>query len=354
MSCLFSTTPGLLAASWERVWANVLVGGYGLLGVGLGAAVLLALFFVTGARWSALIQPVAERLTLLLPVGALAVVLVLIAAPTLYPWTLETYETPSEFQALWLTRPFFLARTVIYLTLWLGMVFLLVRASQRQRTEPESHHGGPVRLSAAFLVVFALTCWMASADWIMSMEPKWSSTIFGVYHFAGMFLGALAAVVVFAVWFDYRGALGGRLSREQWRDLGTLLFAFSSFWMYIWFCQYLLIWYVYNPEEAEYLIVRQRDTWLPLLLANLVLNWGVPFVVLLFRPAKESPFVLLAVALVVLLGRWLDLYLMILPPVAGSGGSFVAWEASLLVGAAIVAAVIVARPSPHAMRGGIR
>jgi hypothetical protein len=328
----------LFGASGEpqRIWANLMVASFGVLGLGLGAAVWLAMFNVTGARWSEVIRPVAERLTLLLPVGAVGVALVLIADPALYSWTKEVGESASTFQARWLSRPFFLLRSLIYLALWLGLGFLLVRASQRNEDMR-------VRVSAVFLVVFAFTFWLASVDWIMSLEPKWSSTIFGVYHFAGMFLAALAGIIIGAIWFDHRGDLGSPLTNNHLRDLGTLLFSFSSFWAYTWFCQYLLIWYVNNPEETEYFVLRQNDAWQPLFLANVVLNWGVPFIVLLFRPAKESPLVLLIVAVIVLLGRWLDLYLMVLPPVVGSGPMIA--DAGLFIATmGLAALIVVSRP----------
>jgi hypothetical protein len=333
----------------DRVWANLLIAGYGLLGLGLGAAVLLALLSVTGARWSDDLRPVVERLTELLVPGGAIVAIVLISFPALYPWARGPGVTYSPFQAMWLNRPFFLLRAFVYLVLWVGLVFLLVRASRRrslslqETSNPDASDPQGIRISAAFLVAFALTCWLASTDWIMSLEPNWSSTIFGVYHFAGMFLGALAAVVVLAFWFDRLGAFGGRLSSNRWRDLGTLLFSFSSFWMYIWLSQYLLIWYVNHPDETDYYVRRLQEPWLPLFIASLVLNWGVPFLVLLFRPAKENSWVLLAVAIVVLLGRWVDLYLMVLPPVVGSTPS-VGWDPALLLGTAALAALILARP----------
>src|SRR5207245_913440 len=98
---------------------------------------------------------------------------------------------------------------------------------------------------------------------------------------------------------------------DQLHDLGTLLFAFSSFWMYIWFCQYWLIWYVNNPEETAYFVRRWQGGWPALFFLNLTLNWGIPFFVLLVRSAKRSPRVLGTVALLILIGRWLDLFLMI-------------------------------------------
>jgi hypothetical protein len=332
----------------QRIGANFLVATYGLLGLGLGGVVLLALLFVTGARWSDSLRPVVERLARLLPVGGIGVAIVLCVSPSLYPWTDVASEPASPFQAIWLYRPFFLLRAFVYLALWLGLGFLLVRASQRQDARAaDSSRVASVRFSALFLVVFALTCGLACTDWIMSLEPKWSSTVFGIYQFAGMFLGALAAVIILAIWLDHRGALGGRLTRDHRRDLGTLLFGFSSFWMYIWFSQYLLIWFVNNPEESDYYVLRQQEPWQPLVIANLVLGWAVPFLVLLMRPTKESSVVLLTVAVTVLVGRWLDLYLMVLPPVVGPGAAPVGWDAALLLGTATLGALILTLRLPR-------
>jgi hypothetical protein len=331
-----------VSAEPQRLWAELLVVSYYLVGVGLGGAVLLALFAVTGARWCETILPATIRSIALLPAGAIGVAVVLLAYPALYPWTkLDDSEMNSNFQALWLERPFFLGRAFVYLVLWLILAYFLVRSGRRVRIENNSRPATSTGLAAVFLVVFGLTCWLAGTDWIMSLEPKWSSTIFGVYQFTGMFLSALAAVIVLCAWLNRRGVLRGKLTPDHLRDLGTLLFAFSSFWMYIWFSQYLLIWYVNNPEETEYFVVRQYESWHPLFLANLILNWVTPFVVLLFRPAKESTGILVAVALVVLVGRLVDLYLMVLPPIASAGPVFGLWDAGLVLGATALAALLV-------------
>src|SRR5262249_18007936 len=158
-----------------------------------------------------------------------------------------------------------------------------------------------------FLVVFAVTFWLASSDWLQSLEPEWVSTIFAVYQFAGLFLAGLAVIILLAACLRWLGPFRHVFTGDHVHDLGQLLFGFSTF------CQYLLIWYVTNPEEAVHFTRRLDGAWRPLFFLNIVLNWVVPFLVLLPRATKRRASVLAAVALVVLAGRWLDLYLAILP-----------------------------------------
>jgi hypothetical protein len=315
-----------------------------LLGLGLGGALLVALFYLTGAAWAVPLRRVPEALTALLPAAALVLGLVLLAHPSLYPWAGPPGggEPLSPFQRVWLERPFFLVRAVVYLALWMVLAFAMVGVSRRQDyTGASSLTVRNVRLSAIFLVVFAVTCWLASTDWIMSLEPGWSSTIFGVYNFAGIFLSAVAAVCGITIVLYWQGPFRKVLTRHHLHDLGTLLFAFSSFWMYIWLSQYLLIWYVNNPEEAVYFWRRQQPGWQVLFLLNVVLNWGVPFVVLLSRRAKRTPGVLLVVSGSVMVGRWLDLHLMIVRPVAGTQPLPGLWGTGLFLGAAGLTVLLV-------------
>ena len=126
----------------------------------------------------------------------------------------------------------------------------------------------------------------------MSLDPEWASTVFGVYSFSSLFLSGLAACILLVIWLRRSLSLETVFSDDLLHDLGTLLFAFSSFWMYAWFCQYMLIWYVNIPEETVYLRQRQQGGWLGVLLLDLALNWAVPFAVLLFRSAKRNPRIL--------------------------------------------------------------
>jgi hypothetical protein len=154
---------------------------------------------------------------------------------------------------------------------------------------------------------------LATYDWFMALQPGWSSTIIGVYNFAGSILSALAAVTLLAVTLRRYAPLRAVLPTACLHDLGTLLFGFSSFWMYIWYCQYLLIWYTNHPDETGYLRVRVQGVWLPYLLTSLVLNWVVPFLVLLPRRNKQSGTVLACVSIMLLVGRWVDLLVIIGP-----------------------------------------
>jgi hypothetical protein len=306
----------ILEPQRQRTWIDLFLISNYLIGLALGGLLLVGLHYLTGARWSLPIKRAEEAMTAVLPVASIGLILVLVCRPSLYSWSSsaspEVFEPP--LQRLWLSRPFFLVRSVIYLALWLIFAASIVRNSRRQdRSEDPTPFVKNIRLSALFLVVFGFTFWLASNDWIMSLEPQWSSTIFGVYNFAGLFLSAIAVLVLLIIWLWRFGPLQSVVNENHLHDLGTLLFAFSSFWMYIWFCQYMLIWYTDNPEETTYLLARRRGLWPVFLLVDLVLNWGIPFVVLLFRSAKRSPLVLGTVACGVLLGRWVDLSLMILP-----------------------------------------
>jgi hypothetical protein len=241
--------------------------------------------------------------------------LVLLGRPSLYEWTNRAgAESQSPLQHLWLNRPFFLVRSLVYLALWIAFAIYVLRPYLRPEDDDQTIlTKRNVRRSAFFLVVFGITCWLSSYDWLMSLEPEWSSTIYGVYNFAGLFLSGLAALVLMVIALRARNPASAFVNDDQLHDLGTLLFAFSSFWMYTWFCQYMLIWYVNNPEEAAYYKLRGHGAWPQVMVFDIALNWAIPFLVLLFRSAKRSPLVLGAVAAVVLIGRVVDLSLIILP-----------------------------------------
>jgi hypothetical protein len=304
----------------DRLWANWLLVSYYALTLALGGLCFVAIHDASGATWAVAVRRVPEALASLIPFAAIALGIVFVVRPQLYPWTGGDFGAAPEaaltFKRGWLDWPFFLARAATYAAVW--TIF-----SWGMRTRSR-------RVAGSFVAVFAVTFSLAAFDWIMSLEPAWYSAIFGVYHFAGLFLSALAAIVLIALWLEERGPLAGVLHDSHLHDLGKLLFAFSTFWAYIWFSQFMLIWYANIPEEAIYFTARTHGGWFGLFVVNVVLNWMVPFAVLIRRDTKRSRRVLATVAIVVLIGRWLDLYLMILPPVLGERPRFGLSEMGML------------------------
>ena len=322
----------------DRMWANWLLVAYYALGLGLAGLCFVAIHYTAGASWSAAIRRVPEALAGTLPFAAVLLAVVFVARPQLYRWTVAVGSgvalSPAlAFKHAWLSRPFFLFRAAVYSSIWIAFAVAIRRASRRQDDDGDWRWTrANVRLSAAFLMVFGVTFSLASVDWVMSLEPSWYSTIFGVYNFAGLFLSGLAAIIVVALWLERAGPFKHVLTSDHLHDLGKLLFAFSVFWIYIWFSQYMLIWYTNIPEETAYFVRRAHGGWFVLFLANVVLNWLVPFVVLLRRDAKRRRQTLGLVAVIVLVGRWLDIYLMILPAVVGATPRLGVWELGLTAG----------------------
>ena len=335
----------LLAGLWiapERTWPDLLMGSFAMVCLGLSGIFFVALQYASGAVWSIPLRRVGEAISAALPFGAIGILAVLILHPSIYPWYSHS-EIATEgwagFKQTWLSYPFFLARAVIYLAAWLGFSWAIRRNSRRQDRE-----GGieltrkNTRLSVAFMVVFGVTFWLASTDWVMSLEPNWASTIFGIYHFSGMFLSGLASITLFTLALRATGPLRHGVSDDQFLDLGRLIVAFSTFWAYIWFSQYMLIWYANLAEETPYMVLRTSSGWGKLFVLNLLLNWALPFLLLLPRVNKINPRTLATASTIVLLGRVTDLYLMIMPPFSPASPRPSIWDFAAL---AVVAAGLV-------------
>jgi hypothetical protein len=332
-----------LVISPARIWPAVFVANHFMLELALAGIFFVAVQYVSVARWSVGIRRIPETMALLLPIGAIGLLAILQFHPQLYPW-MGGGEQLQGFKKVWLNLTFFRARTMTYLASWLVFAFAIVRTSRRQdRDGSVLHTRRNVRLAAGFLVVLAVTLILASFDWLMSLEPRWYSTIFGFYDFASLFTGGIAVIILLALAVERLAPAQFVLTEEARHDLGKLLFAFCTFWGYIWFCQYMLIWYTNIPEEASYYVERLRGGWGTLFLLNLFLNWAIPFFALLPRRAKQSRRTLLRIALVVLAGRWLDLYLMIIPPLAGSRPVLGIWEVGVAIGALALFALLFFR-----------
>ncbi len=332
----------------ERTWLNLLLNGFYLTSLAVSAIFFLASQRLSGARWSAGLRRVPEALMAVLPLGAILMVIIFFGRETIYTWSRPDafgHEAATGGKLQYLQPPFFFLRLVIALSLWGLFAWLFRKASLAQDQNPRlgmQHHRRLNRYAAAFLLIFAPSFTVGSYDWIMSLEPEWFSTMFAVYVFAGTFVQGIAAVTLAVVLLRERGLFGDTVTEQQLHDLGKMLFAFSTFWAYIWVCQYLLIWYGNIPEEAVYYVKRTNGGWLALFAFNFVINWVLPFAALLSVRAKKEPRVLLLVSGVLLFGHWLDLYLLIMPA-RWDGPNIGLVEVPLAAGSVALAYLIFAR-----------
>jgi hypothetical protein len=202
----------------------------------------------------------------------------------------------------------------VFLGIWMLLALLIRRESRKQDKDGELGHTEKIkRYSAIFLAVFGLTFTFASFDWLMSIEPLFYSTIFAFYNISGLLLSGFASITILVVLARRRGLLP-YVNEHHLHYLGKLVLGFSTFWAYIWLCQYLLIYYANLPEETIYYIRRMQPAdWKALFFANIFLNWLIPFALLLPRSVKQKDAWLLTACGIVLLGHWIDLYLMIFP-----------------------------------------
>jgi len=307
----------------ERFWANWIVWFLFLFTLALGCLFIVAIEHLVAARWSVPIRRLPERIsTILLPVIPIGLI-ALGAVPVLFPGA-RPEALQNKFlagKAFWLGLPFFSARTVICLALCLLALVVLVKGSLKQdQTKDPQFNVRARKFAPVFMAIFAFVITALAFDWVSGLTPEWYSDIFGVYLFAGGFLAALAATVIALGHLQGQGRLQG-VRRDHRFNLGAFLFAFTVFWSYIGFAQYMLMWYANLPEEVVWYKVRLEGGWYGVTLALAILHFVVPFFALVTRDAKGDPRRLRWVAFLMLGAQALDLYWLVFP-VLGKGVLF--------------------------------
>jgi Ni/Fe-hydrogenase subunit HybB-like protein len=311
----------LLLSSPERAWANLLLGNYFFLQIALFGTVFVALNYVFNSGWAVVFRRLPEAMSAYLPVGAALMLLLLLGLPQLYLWARpeEVAHHPLLLhKAAYLNVPGFILRLVLAFGVWITFSLLLRGHSQQQDPDGVLKHTRKKQtLSAVFMMLFMATFVFTSVDWLMSLEPEWFSSMFPVYTGAGLLLGGTAALSIGLLYLRRRQAFPGITDSHPY-ELARMLCATSTFWMYIWFSQYMLIYYANIPEESAYYAHRLVGSWSILFVLNPVLNWLIPLVILLPGTARRSPQWLMRAAVIVLIGRWLDIYLMVMPSVGNT------------------------------------
>ena len=324
-----------------RTWPSLLIVAFYLIGLPLGAMIFLATQAVSSGGWHICFKRIPEAVASTLPYAGVVLLTTLAAGMgTLFEWSHADVVAADPLlsgKTAWLNVPFFLTRAVLVLVVWFGFITAMLRVSRRQDAErTTAGNRRTVVLSALFLVVLAITFSIATWDWLMSLEAHWFSTVFAAYHFTGAFVSGLAMITVAAIVLRRRGSLQGIVTDAHLQDLGKLLLGLSSFWAYLWLCQYLLIWYGNLPEEVTFYMHRHHGAWAVVSGANVLVGWVVPFLALLPRASKRSEGFLLKAAGLLLAGHWIDLYYSVQPVFYPEAPVLGIWElAPVVAGAAL-------------------
>lgn len=316
---------GFLTDHAERTFANLLLMGYYATCVCAAATFFLAVQYVAQAGWSAGLLRIPQAFSKALPI--FSVILIIICAAGLFThnlyhhWNLEGIAEPGHenfdpivaAKASYLNVPFFLTRLVGFLALYSIFAYLLPKYSNNEDLAGGlSNYKKSFKWSAVFLVIFGFTTPIWSFDTIMSLEAHWFSTMFGWYNFAAMWVSGLCAITLTIILLKKSGHLNW-VNENHLHDLGKFIFAFSIFWTYVWFAQFLLIWYANIPEETVYFYKRWEPEYLPWFWVNIVINFAAPVLILMTRDTKRQMNTLMFVCILLLAGHWLDFYMMVMP-----------------------------------------
>ena len=287
-------------------------------GITLGSLALLMLQHLTGGAWGVVIRRVLEASTRTLPLILLLFIPVVIGLTQIYPWmnAAEMSQSPAlQLKAAkYLNPSFFVTRAAIYFALWSVLALLLNWLSLKQDRTADSKCGKQMRLlSGPGLGIFVITVTFAAIDWVMSLDPSWSSTIFGLIFVASWTMSALAFTILVSAWLSQREPMHAVLRPSHFQDLGNLTLTLVMLWTYFAFSQYLIIWSGNLPEETTWYVARKHGGWGAIALAIAILQFAFPFLILLSRAAKSSGRKLALLALLILLMRALDVIWLIEP-----------------------------------------
>ena len=286
-----------------------------------GSLFLVALEYIGGAVWSVPMRRVNEFLAGLVPLAPLFAAPLFLNLHTLYQWThLDAVQSDVLLQAKepYLNVTFFAIRFAVIFLLWMVFYYMFIKNSiQQDINKDQKLTTANIRLAAGFIPAFAITLSVLAIDWGMSLEPHWYSTIYAVYFFSGTIVASIAAGTLVILRFHDLGLLPP-LRRDHFYSLGALLFAFVNFWAYIAFSQFLLMWYANLPEEVFWFIKRWNNGWEYVSIALIILQFAVPYGVLLSQDAKMDPKRLRFIAIWLLVAHFVDIFWLVMPTYSAS------------------------------------
>ena len=320
----------------RRFWSNLLVNGFFFFGIALGALFYLALHYATESGWGVVLLRLMEGIMSAMPVGIVVLLIVFIAGSLgmhhIYPWMDADVMDPnsSHFDKIiwgkkaYLNQPFFYIRVVAYFaTFYLFMRWFKKKSRQEDEEGGTQTHFTMYRRAALFLVFFAVFSSTMSWDFLMSIDTHWFSTLYGWYVFSGIWLSGMVMLMMITLYLRKGGYLP-HVKESHIHDVGKWMFALSFLWSYLWFSQFMLIWYSNIPEEAQYFISRIED-YKFLFFGTFFINFFFPMVFLMSADTKRSAGYLIVIGLIIFIGHWLDVFNLVMP-----GTLFDQWNFGML------------------------
>lgn len=323
-----AVTYALFAASktadaQRLVMASYMVAFTFWVGLAVGGIFWVAIFHAAHVRWAVVIRRGLEMIAGATPIFLLLFIPVLVGSKSIFMWLNPPAHLPADEVALlahkapYLNMTFFVIRAVIFFGIWIGVSEALLRWSTRQDTEGGTALTAKMRRLGGIAIPFlAIAITWAAFDWLMSIDPFWCSAIFGGYYFAGSFLGAMALLAVVAAFMRSPDQFGGMMTKEHYHNVGKMLFAFTVFWAYVAFAQFMLQWIANLPEQASWWVIREQGHWAPIGWVLIICMFSLPFCVLLSRDVKYHPKALAAIGLWILVFHYVDIYWLIMPSVS--------------------------------------
>ena len=328
MAALAATVVGLILVAISffvydnptRVWANLLVNSFFFTGISVAGIFFVAVNLVGEGGWYTVLKRTPESMSTFIPIGMLFLIIVVLAGflgfHDVYKWMnpeIAAHDEIIQGKSGYLNMPFFMIRVIAYAAIWIGFSMVLRKLSlQNDTLDTYEHYIKQRNLAATFLVLFAVTSSTSAWDFMMSIDVHWFSTLYGWYTFSGYWVSGIAVMLVIVLHLKKNGYLPN-VNMSHIHDLGKFLFAFSIFWAYLYFSQFLLIWYANMPEEIVYYVERFDTNYRNWILIMMVINLVLPLLVLMTRDAKRNTGLLSVMAILVVIGHYMDTFQMVMP-----------------------------------------
>ncbi len=332
----------------QRWWANILINGFFFFGIAVAALFFFALQYAAEVAWSAQLVRLFQAIYSFLPIAGAVIVIVILVGQFhghhIYHWMDDSlyheamivdgdninydvelsdagavanpnYDPIIANKKAYLNMPFFWVRTIAYLAVFLIFAHLFKKWSRKEDEIGGTElHYKMYRRGALFLVFFAVFSSMLSWDWLMSIDTHWFSTLYGWYVFSGMWVTSMIVAVITALWLKSKGYLP-KVNESHIHDLGKWMFGISMLWAYLWFSQFMLIWYADIPEEVKYFQERimANDHYMIIYMSMFFVNFLVPFYFLMSRESKRNPTFLAIVGAIIFVAHFLDVYMLVIP-----------------------------------------